>query len=95
MKRSVRPVTLWSPNQGHAAVKMLCHRGPVRGVAVDPRGNHMVTAGADAQVKVWDLRTYKEIHSYFSAVPASGVEVSQRGMMAVAAGSRVQIFAGP
>ena len=85
-------VTLWSPNQGHAAVKMLCHRGPVRGVAVDPRGNHMVTAGADAQVKVWDLRTYKEIHSYFSAVPASGVEVSQRGMMAVAAGSRVQIW---
>ena len=63
-------VTLWSPNMGTPSVKMLTHRGPVRSVAVDPHGRYMATAGADAQVKIWDLRTYKEVHAYFAAVPA-------------------------
>lgn len=62
-------VTLWSPNMGHPLVKMLTHRGPVRSLAVDGNGRYMATAGADSQVKVWDLRTYKEVHAYFAAVP--------------------------
>ena len=28
--------------------------------------------------KVWDLRTYKEVHAYFAAVPAVHVDISQR-----------------
>lgn len=31
-------VTLWSPNQKEALVKMLCHQGAVRSVAVDKTG---------------------------------------------------------
>lgn len=31
-------VTLWSPNQKEALVKMLCHQGGVRSVAVDKTG---------------------------------------------------------
>lgn len=31
-------VTLWSPNQKEALVKMLCHQGAVRSVAVDKAG---------------------------------------------------------
>lgn len=85
-------VTLWSPNMGHPLVKMLTHRGPVRSVAVDPHGRYMATAGADAQVKVWDLRTYKEVHAYFAAVPAVKVDISQRGMLAVGYGGHVQIW---
>ena len=30
-------VTLWSPNTGHAQVKMLCHRGPIRRVFFSSR----------------------------------------------------------
>jgi U3 small nucleolar RNA-associated protein 7 len=30
-------VTLWSPNAGHAQVKMLCHRGPIRRVFFSSR----------------------------------------------------------
>lgn len=31
-------VTLWSPNQKESLVKMLCHQGAVRSVAVDKAG---------------------------------------------------------
>ena len=86
-------VTLWSPNMGTPLVKMLCHRGPIRSVAVDPQnGHYLATAGADAQVKIFDLRTYKEVHSYFSAAPAVALDISQRGMLAVTYGNRVQIW---
>ena len=71
---------------------MLCHRGPVRSLAVDTSGRYMATCGADSQVKTWDVRMYKEIHSYYSAVPAVHVDISQRGMLGVGYGGRVQIW---
>lgn len=85
-------VTMWTPNLTTPAVRMLCHHGPVRAVALDQTGRHMVTAGADGQVKVWDARTYRELHSYFSAAPADWLDVSQRGMLAVGHGRRVQVW---
>ena len=85
--------TLWSPNMGTPLVKMLCHRGPIRSVAVDPQnGHYLATAGADSQVKIFDLRTYKEVHAYFSAAPAACLDISQRGMLAVSYGNRTQIW---
>ena len=86
-------VTLWSPNMGTPLVKMLCHRGPIRSVAVDPQnGHYLATAGADSQVKIFDLRTYKEVHAYFSAAPAACLDISQRGMLAVSYGGRTQVW---
>jgi U3 small nucleolar RNA-associated protein 7 len=35
-------VTLWSPNAGHAQVKMLCHRGPIRRVFFSSRRSPFV-----------------------------------------------------
>ena len=75
---------------GNPLVSLLAHRGPVRALAVDAAGRYLVTAGADAQVKVWDVRTFRPLHAYFSATPASAVDVSQRGMLAVAYGPHVQ-----
>ena len=86
-------VTMWSPNMGTPLVRMLTHRGPVRSLAVDPTGRYVATAGADSQVKIFDLRTYKEVHGYFSAAPAVSVDISQRGMLSVCYGGRVQIWA--
>jgi U3 small nucleolar RNA-associated protein 7 len=31
-------VTLWSPNVKEPLVKMLCHRGPVKAIAIDHGG---------------------------------------------------------
>lgn len=85
-------VTLWSPNQGTPLVKMLCHRGEVKGVTIDKSGKYMVTSGQDGQVKVWDLRTFMPVHAYYSAQPSSHIQISQRGLLAVGWGSTVQIW---
>jgi U3 small nucleolar RNA-associated protein 7 len=44
----------------------------------------MVTGGADRQVKVFDLRMYKETHGYFTAAGLpSSLDISQRGVLGV------------
>eukprot|EP00808_Paulinella_micropora_P006803 g63712.t1 len=85
-------VTLWSPNMSTPLVKMITHRAPVQALAIDRAGNHMVSSGLDGQVKVWDVRTYKPLHGYFSVRPATSLDISQRGLLAVANGPHVQVW---
>eukprot|EP00457_Paulinella_chromatophora_P003678 gb/GEZN01003686.1/.p1 GENE.gb/GEZN01003686.1/~~gb/GEZN01003686.1/.p1 ORF type:complete len:626 (-),score=104.09 gb/GEZN01003686.1/:169-2046(-) len=85
-------VTLWSPNMTTPLVKMLTHKAPVQALAVDRDGNYMVTSGLDGQVKVWDVRTYKLVHSYFSIRPATTLDISHRGLLAVGNGPHVQVW---
>jgi len=88
-------VSMWSPNctaSSGALVKILAHRGPVLSCAVDGRGLHLVTSGADGQVRVFDMRTYKPMHSYLSRAPAADVAISQRGIVAVGAGRNVTLW---
>jgi len=85
-------VSMWTPNLSTPAVKMFTHKSPVTSVAVDATGNYLVTAGLDSQVKVWDLRTYRELHSYYSVRPASTVSISHTGMLAVGCGPHVQVW---
>jgi U3 small nucleolar RNA-associated protein 7 len=85
-------VTMWTPNITTPAVRMLCHRGPVTSVSVDPQGNHMVTTGRDGEIKVWDIRTYRAMHSYYSPAPCEWSDISQQGLLAVGYGRRVQIW---
>jgi len=85
-------VTLWSPASPQSLVKMLCHRGPVGALCVDPGGTYMASAGMEGAVKVWDLRMYKELHSYLTPRPATSLAVSQRGLLAVGCGSHVQVW---
>lgn len=85
-------VTLWSPSSTTPLVKMLTHRGPVRDLAVNRDGRYMVTAGADSLLKVWDLRTYKELHSYYTPTPAQRLTLSDRGLLAVGWGPHATIW---
>lgn len=85
-------VTLWTPNSNTAVVKMLCHRAPVLDLDIDIGGNYMVTSGMDGQMKVWDVRTYKELYSYFTVQPASSVSMSHSGMVALGCGPHIQIW---
>ncbi|CAG8569866.1 17526_t:CDS:10, partial [Acaulospora colombiana] len=76
-------VTLWSPNMTTPLVKMLTHRGPVKALAVDHTGNYMASAGLDGRLKLWDIRTYKCMHEYFTRTPASSLSISQLGLLGV------------
>ena len=66
-------------------------KGPVRSIAIDSTGHHMVTSGVDGEVKVWDVRTFKPLHHYFSRAPATSLDISQQGLLAVGFGSKVQV----
>eukprot|EP00455_Lapot_gusevi_P055343 TRINITY_DN8996_c0_g1_i9.p1 TRINITY_DN8996_c0_g1~~TRINITY_DN8996_c0_g1_i9.p1 ORF type:complete len:302 (-),score=86.13 TRINITY_DN8996_c0_g1_i9:15-920(-) len=85
-------VSMWSPNMAQPLVKMFCHRGAVTALAVDPHGHHMVTTGHDGLVKVWDLRTYNKLHEYRTIRVPNAVEISQTGLLSVAAGPHIQIW---
>lgn len=83
---------MWTPSVSTPVVKMACHKGPVLDMAVDRSGTYLVTTGVDAKVKVWDLRTYNEVHSYFSPIPATSVDISQRGVLATGFSSTVMTW---
>ncbi|TNN44112.1 WD repeat-containing protein 46 [Liparis tanakae] len=85
-------VTLWTPNQKEALVKMLCHHGGVRSIAVDKTGTYMVTSGMDKKLKVYDIRTFKPLKSYFLPAGASCLSLSQRGLLSAATGDIVQVY---
>ncbi|XP_077572315.1 WD repeat-containing protein 46 [Stigmatopora nigra] len=85
-------VTLWSPSQKESFVKMLCHHGGVRSIAVDKTGTYMVTSGMDKKLKVFDVRTFRPINSYFLPSGASCLSLSQRGLLSAATGDVVQVY---
>ncbi|XP_012694226.1 WD repeat-containing protein 46 [Clupea harengus] len=85
-------VSLWSPNQKEPLVKMLCHQGGVRSLAVDKTGTYMVTSGLDKKLKVYDIRFFKPLQSYFLPAGASCLSISQKGLLAAATGDIVQVY---
>lgn len=85
-------VTLWSPSMTAPLVKMLCHKGPVQGIALDLSGRYMATSGLDNQLKVWDIRTYKEVDSYFTTAPSGTLTWSAKGLLAVGTGPRISVW---
>ena len=84
-------VTLWSPNMTTPLVKMFTHHGPVRSLVIDREGRYMVTAGADHRVKIWDVRKYQEIHSYYTQRPADHLAISELGLLGIGWGGHVNV----
>lgn len=41
---------------------------------------------------MWDVRTFKPMHAYFANSPATSLDVSQRGILAVGQGRRLQLW---
>ncbi|OKL62033.1 putative U3 small nucleolar RNA-associated protein 7 [Talaromyces atroroseus] len=87
-------VTLWSPNSQTALVKALVHRGPVRSMAIDRQGRYMVSTGQDMRMNIWDIRMFKQVHSYSCYQPGSSVSISDRGLTAVGWGTQVSVWKG-
>ena len=85
-------VSLWSPASGKALVSMFCHKSPVLDVAVNREGNYMATSGADSLVKIWDLRTYKCLHSFRADKPAVSLDISDTGLLAMGLGRHVHVL---
>lgn len=89
-------VTLWTPNLAEPALKLLAHRGPVSGIAVDAHrgGREMATTGLDGTIKVWDTRMLGRgpRREWVSRRPANDVAYSQRGLLGVAWGAHTSLY---
>ncbi|KAK0785374.1 putative U3 small nucleolar RNA-associated protein 7 [Friedmanniomyces endolithicus] len=85
-------VSLWSPNSSTPLVKLLCHRGPVRSLAMDREGRYMVSTGQDMKMAVWDIRTLKPVHEYFLRQPGASVAISDRNLTAVGWGTQTTVW---
>jgi U3 small nucleolar RNA-associated protein 7 len=71
---------------------ILCQRGPVTAVAFEQAGLQMVTGGMDGKVKVWDVRKLVPLHTYFAPTTPKSLDISQKGLLAVASGSKIEIW---
>ena len=83
-----------------AHVKLLAHRGPITGIAVDPSensaGRYCATSGMDGIVKIWDGRMWgKEVRSWAVRNPATSLSYSGRGILAIGAKSGVITYREP
>lgn len=84
-------VTMWTPNFETPVVKMLCHKQPVRAVAIDQQGWYMATSSVDSSMKIWDLRTYNCLQSYKMGCGVSNLAFSQKNLLAVSLGNIVEV----
>lgn len=85
-------VTLWSPSVGSPLVTMQCHAGPIEAIAFDPQGTYMATSSLDGKIKIWDMRKFRYLHEYYPVRPATTLDISQRGVMAVGYGHHITMW---
>lgn len=90
-------MTLWSPNLPTPHVRLLAHLGPLTSISVDPstssQGRYLATSGLDGRVKIWDQRNYaRPLKEWTSRREIASLAFSQRGLLAVGAGSTVQVY---
>lgn len=85
-------VTLWSPNMPTPLVNWFTHHGPVKSISVDREGKYLVTAGADHRVRIWDVRKYQEIHSYYTQRPTDEVAISDMGLLGIGWKGHVTVY---
>ncbi|CEP60100.1 Utp7p LALA0_S01e03048g [Lachancea lanzarotensis] len=86
-------VTMWAPNMPTPLARLLSARGPVTGVAVDRQGRYMATTGADKSMKIWDIRTFRQLHTIENLpTPGSGVTISDTGLLALSRGPHVTLW---
>ncbi|KAK2980469.1 hypothetical protein RJ640_015992 [Escallonia rubra] len=83
-------VNMWKPTSAAPLVKMLCHHGPVTGLAFHPNGHLMATAGMDKKIKLWDLRKFQVLQTLPGH--AKTLDFSQKGLLATATGSFIQVL---
>ncbi|BEI85264.1 hypothetical protein CcaverHIS002_0506650 [Cutaneotrichosporon cavernicola] len=93
-------MTLWSPNMTTPHVKLLAHRGPLAGIAIDPSadsaGRYCATAGMDGTVKIWDGRMWgKEVRSWTVRNNPATLSYSGRGILAVGGRTGVTTYRDP
>ncbi|CAL1535789.1 unnamed protein product [Lymnaea stagnalis] len=87
-------VSLWTPSLKEPAAKILCHTSGIRDIAIDPTGLYMATTSLDRRLKIFDLRTFRELSRYqyqFRQCPGL-LDFSQKGLLALNRDNVVEVY---
>ena len=57
-------IRFWDVAEKKVKRKLQAHKDSIYGIAWSSTGQYLATCGGDRQVKVWDLKTYKLLHSF-------------------------------
>lgn len=88
-------VSLWSPNLREPLAKMLCHKAPMSGLAINPSGTYMATTAVDKSLKIWDIRKLSgPVQHYNLQSTATNLSFSQKNLLALGMGNIVEIYNG-
>merc|ERR1711957_269524 len=85
-------VNIYTPNFNDPVASILTHPNTVNNLAIDITGNYMVTSGVDSKMRVWDIRTYKQLYEYFNPLITSSLTLSQRGLLGVSYGNVAEVW---
>ncbi|ODV83110.1 hypothetical protein CANARDRAFT_30333 [[Candida] arabinofermentans NRRL YB-2248] len=85
-------ITLWSPSMSTPLAKIQACRGPVRSLSINRNGNYMVVAGSDKTLKIWDIRNFKELDTYYTPTQANSVDISDTDLISVGWGPHITIW---
>lgn len=88
-------VSMWSPNVQEPLAKMLCHSAALTSIAVDPKGLHLATSGADKTIKLWDIRELSGPLAEYRNLSATHLDISQRGVLGLSTGDLCIVYKNP
>ena len=85
-------VTLWTPTNQQPVARILCHKSRIRGLAISQNGYQLTTSDDRGYLKIFDLRTFKELYLYKSNSMISNITYSQKGLLAFSTGKTAVIW---
>jgi formylglycine-generating enzyme required for sulfatase activity len=72
-------VTIWDVDTGEAVASWRAHDGKANGIAYSFQGNVLATAGGDGKVRLWDVKTQRQLVELSHDGEACGVAFSPDG----------------
>lgn len=71
--------SVWYSANGERLGTLDGHTGTIWSIGADPTSKYCITGSADYSVKIWDLSTGENVHTYSTPVPVKSVEFSNCG----------------
>lgn len=86
--------SVWFSANGERLGTLDGHMGTIWSIDVDANTKYCVTGSADYSIKVWDVETGRDVHTWKSLVPVKNVQFSPCGNYVLAVLDNVMKYAG-
>ncbi|KAL0238932.1 hypothetical protein PCE1_004623 [Barthelona sp. PCE] len=84
-------VSLWAPGSSNPLVQYRAHKSSIVDLCVSHDGKYLVTVSSNREVAVSDLRKFEVMDSWKHHRPVTSVDISQTGLLALAARHTLEV----